>query len=359
MPESQIRVFKPSFPTTDRIAAYIDEAARAGQFSNNGPLVTRFEDRLANHFGVAAAQTAMCSSGTAALEGALATMESAGASWHLPAWTFTATPGAVLRAGKAARFVDVDAAQRASFDPACEFAIDVLPFGAGADWSRAGAPRQTVLVDAAASFDGCANFDFPPGMKVGVIVSLHATKSLPAGEGGVFFSNDAKWVDDFRRWANFGMWGSRVSQIPGTNAKMSEITAAVGLASLDAWPENRQRWVENAEHALRVSTEINLPTGLEATRGLAAPYWNVRLRHETARNEVAGLLANNGIETRRWWGDGAHAMPAYRDIASEPLPNTEEHARTNLGLPFHLGLDAQDFARIGSLIGRYLDDQSA
>ena len=352
-------VFRPTFPSSDKIATYIDEATRTGQFSNNGPLVGRLEGRLAHHFGVPSIQTALCSSGTTALEGALATIDAGNFSWDLPAWTFTATPGAVLRSGNKARFVDVDASQRAIFDSSAPLAIDVLPFGTGPDWKRLGAPRQTVLVDAAASFDACKDFVFPKGVKVGVIVSLHATKSLPAGEGGVFFSNDAVWVDDFRRWANFGMWGSRVSQVPGTNGKMSEVTAAVGLASLDAWPENRQRWIDLANEAWRISTKFGFPPDEGARPGLATPYWNITLEDEKARAEIATLLTENGIETRRWWGDGCHTMPAYQDIPHGPLPQTEQHARTILGLPFHLGLRSQDLTRIGSLIGRYLDDHSA
>lgn len=358
MSEVAIRVFRPIFPTSSSIAAYIDEASSTGQFSNGGPLVTRLEERLAHHFGVPSSHVAMCSSGTTALEGALATHEDASSSWDLPAWTFTATPGAVLRTGRKATFVDVDASQRAVFGTSTPRAIDVLPFGAGPDWSRAGAPLQTVLVDAAASFDACRDFTFPQGSKVGVIVSLHATKSLPAGEGGVFFSNDKVWVDDFRRWANFGMWGSRISQVAGTNGKMSEVTAAVGLASLDTWPENRQHWIDLGEESFRISTELHvLPQG-GAPRGFATPYWNIQLEDEATRSGLEAFLADNGVETRRWWGDGCHEMPAYRDIPHNELPQTEVHARTLLGLPFHLGLTQPDFERIRSLIGRYLDGRS-
>ena len=359
MPEADIRVFKPSFPASGKIAAYIDVAARTGQFSNGGPLVTELEERLAAHFGVPSSMVAMCSSGTMALEGALATCQQDGSPWEVPSWTFTATPGSVLRAGKPLTFVDVDESQRAAFSPSSAYAVDVLPFGARPDWTRPDAPRQTVLVDAAASFDGCKDFEFPPGARVGVIVSLHATKSLPAGEGGVFFSNDEAWVQDFRRWANFGMWGSRVSQVPGTNAKMSELTAAVALASLDEWPEKRLRWIELAERSFHISEDLGvLPTG-GRSRDLATPYWNIALKDEATRVGLEAFLTDGGVETRRWWGDGCHNMPAYRGIPRGELAQTEKHSRTILGLPLHLGLSSQDFERIESLILGYLDDNPA
>ena len=359
MSDARIPVFRPTFPTSSKIAAYIDEAASTGQFSNGGPLVTRLEERLAQHFGILPFHVALCSSGTMALEGAIATVDSDTSPWMLPAWTFTATPGAVSRSGKSAYFVDADASQRAVFAPGTKLAIDVLPFGAGPDWNRLGAAQETVLVDAAASFDGCTNFPFPKGIKAGVMVSLHATKSLPAGEGGVFFSNDQAWVEDFRRWANFGMWGSRVSQVPGTNGKMSEVTAAVGLASLDNWKSDRQRWVELGEESFRISTELDvLPHG-DTTRELATPYWNIRLKDETTRQGLEWFLREKGIETRCWWGDGCHTMPAYKDVAHDALPQTALHAQTVLGLPCHFGVTPHDFDRIRSTIGRYLDGHPA
>ena len=134
MTTQAIRFFKPVLPTSVMIAPYIDEAHRTGQFSNGGPLVSRLEERLAEHFGVEPECVALCSSGTTALEGALATASGHSAS-TLPSWTFTATASAALRSSPSASFVDVDAAQRAVFPANADLAIDVLPFGAGPDFS--------------------------------------------------------------------------------------------------------------------------------------------------------------------------------------------------------------------------------
>lgn len=357
MPESVIRVFRPFFPETAAIATYMERAAHNGQFANGGPLVTSLEERLADHFGVAPEHVAMCTSGTTALEGALATTGDQGAEWELPAWTFTATPGAALRSGKTPRFVDVDNEQRANFGAGSARGVDVLPFGASPSWNRPAVPA-TVLVDAAASFDASKNFPFPPHTTVGVIVSLHATKSLPAGEGGVFFSNDKRWVDEFRRWANFGMWGSRVSQVAGTNGKMSELTAAVAHAALDAWPGSRDKWLKLGEISHGISANLGLlPSGGDAL-GLATPYWNIQLRNEQSRMGLESYLSDQGVETRRWWGDGCHTMPAYQGIAHDALSKTDEFARTFLGLPFHLGLSSADFDRIERSLRTYLDGPS-
>lgn len=348
-----IRVFRPFLPPTAAIAAYMEKAAERAQYSNGGPLVTDLEARLAAHFGVDPDQVAVCSSGTTALEGAVATSAvDTQAVWEVPAWTFTATPGAVLRVGNPAHFVDVDDAQRALFGSAAPQGIDVLPFGAGPYWSRRHLPR-TLIVDAAASFDACENFAFPGRSPAGVIVSMHATKSLPAGEGGVFFSNDRHWVDEFRRYMNFGMWNSRISQIRGTNGKMSEFTAAVAHASLDEWSTKRGLWIELGDRALRIATDLAVVSPADAAPGVATPYWNIQVDDEASRVGLEKYLSDNGVETRRWWGDGCHVMPAYLDVPRGDLVMTESVARTTLGLPFHLGLSFANLERIGHLIDSY------
>ena len=352
MAESVIPVFKPVLPETSAIGVYLERAARSGKYSNWGPLVTSLEERLADHFGVHPANVAMCTSGTTALEGALATAADTGVDWELPAWTFTATPGAALRAGKKPHFVDVDLDQRAIFGAETIRAIDVLPFGAGPTWERATLPL-TLVVDAAASFDSTKDFSFPSKSSVGVIVSLHATKSLPAGEGGVFFSNDRGWVDQFRQWANFGMWGSRVSQFPGTNGKMSEFTAAVAHAALDAWPDSRARWIHQSKYSYRISTNLDIVSSRNDGLELATPYWNIQLKNERSRVSLESYLTQRGVETRRWWGDGCHKMPAYEQIGHRELPRTEKFSQTILGLPFHLSMSISDFERIEHLLETY------
>jgi dTDP-4-amino-4,6-dideoxygalactose transaminase len=262
-----------------------------------------------------------------------------------------------MRSGSQGQFVDVDMNQRAVFSEEARCVIDVLPFGEAPDWTRHQSERRTIVVDAAASFDACQSFDFPERHKVGVMVSLHATKSLPAGEGGVFFSSDPGWVSEFRRWSNFGMWGSRSSVIPGTNAKMSEFTAAVALASLDSWPSLRNDWIEL--RALAETAAADFPPGYVPTNDgkLVSPYWNVMLPPAVSGIDLSGFLNSRGIHTRRWWEDGCAAMDAYRGIPANPLPTTSLFARGLIGLPFHLGLSRKDFAHIGSAIRDFARDR--
>lgn len=348
-----MKVFSPVLPSTSQITPYLQKIEESGQFSNGGPLVKLLEQRLSEHFGVPVDNVAVCSSATLALHGAIST-SSKNSRWQLPSWTFTATPGALLQSGVSGTFVDVDEEQRAIFTDKNSNFIDVLPFGAGYDSSRILSSKKPLIIDAAASFDACENFQFNSNVDTGVVVSLHATKTLPAGEGGIFFSDNADWVTEFRQWGNFGMWGSRVSEIAGTNTKMSEYTAAVALSSLDNWTEYKKRWEIQSKRAERVALDFGNFIKDVSTRRFASPYWNVLLNNEDERINFESFLESKGIETRRWWGGGCHSMPAYSEFNLEQLQNTQDFASRMLGLPFHLKLMEEDFETIHSAINEFI-----
>ena len=106
--------------------------------------------------------------------------------------------------------------------------MPVAPFGAPfniEEWDEfhrvTGIP---VVIDAAAGFD-TASAGLSP-----VMISLHATKAMGIGEGGLILCRDNNLAEQIRAARNFGFLGERVAEIPGMNAKLSEYGAAVGLA---------------------------------------------------------------------------------------------------------------------------------
>src|SRR3546814_2565438 len=131
--------------------------------------------------------------------------------------------------------------------------LPVAPFGASVpveDWDAfSEETRIPVVIDAAAGFDG-ARFGRSPAM-----ISLHATKALAAGEGGLVASRDRGRLANIRSRSNFGFQaGTRSAVRFGTNAKLSEYAAAVCLASLDGWAETRRDFV-------RVATDYRAALG--------------------------------------------------------------------------------------------------
>jgi dTDP-4-amino-4,6-dideoxygalactose transaminase len=286
----------------------------------------------------------------------------------MPSWTFVATAHAARAAGLTPYFVDVDPSTWAVEPEAVLDAVAcapdtvgaiviVSPFGAPLDidaWARV---RETtglpVVIDAAAGFDGLDAGSIP------TVVSLHATKSLSAGEGGFLVCTDPGLVREARARSNFGFDGERVARGGAINAKLSEYGAAVGLANLARWPERRQRLVDAAEaYAL----------GLDSIGGVARQSgfgnrWvgstiNILLPEGTTVIDVAARLRAEGVDTRRWWEDGCDRQPAFADCPRRPLPATRALAQRTLGLPFYPDLKFADITRVVAALNGAVEDMA-
>lgn len=351
---------RPKLPSADRLAPYLRTIDASRVYSNFGPLALSLEDRLAEHYGLNQGTVATVANATLGLAIALAVQQPLpGSLCAIPAWTFVASAHAALMAGLVPYFVDVDPdtwaldanklADELAHAPSPVGAVmPVMPFGLPLDiavWeafrSRTG---LALVIDAAAAFDSLV-----PGA-VPSVVSLHATKVLGAGEGGFVISTDTSIRDAVRMRSNFGFAGSRQAQAAAFNAKLSEYHAAVGHAALDEWDATRVEWSDAANayrHALGRSNRVSLQQGFGETwvgstclLGFDCP----------AADRIEQSLAHCDIETRRWWGIGAHAHPATVPFPRAPLPATEGLARSTLAIPLYRDISASEISRAAEIV---------
>lgn len=367
-------VARPRLPDADAILPYLRRIDENRYYSNFGPLVGEVEARLADRFEVPPACVTTVANATSGLTAALQAesrtrqrnVNDGPAFCLLPAWTFVATLHAVLAAGLEPYLLDVDEESWALTPEAVENAIGrvpgqpvavmpVSPFGRPLDMAAWDALSDrtglAVVADAAAGFDKgeAAN---SPG-----VFSLHATKVLAAGEGGFAVSRDADQVDAIRKCINFGFMGDRVARSRAINGKMSEYHAAVTLAALDAWPETRRTFDDIARayqdaFAGQGGTRI-MPNGTDdyVTSTI------LLLRDDPIPADAVRTLADRGVETRRWWGDGVAKQVAYRRFSSDLLPVTDWLAARCVGLPCYPGLSREDVAEIAAIVGDTLSER--
>ena len=106
--EMSIPVARPRLPTSDEIAPYLRRIDASRWYSNGGPLMQEFEERLANHFGAGNVRTATVANATIGLTVALLAHDLPhGSLCMVPAWTFAATGHAIELAGLVPWIVDV------------------------------------------------------------------------------------------------------------------------------------------------------------------------------------------------------------------------------------------------------------
>lgn len=361
----RIPLLIPDMPRSEELTGLLREIDERRWYTNFGPLAKRFEAQLAGGFaGAAVVSLANC---TLALELLLAARELPPASTILvPALTFVATGTAIRRAGHRLLVADVDphswtltpeiaraaaAAQRID----CVIAVTALgcPVDA-AQWDAFSAQTGIpVIVDAAGAFGNQG-----AGKRVAVAFSLHATKTMGMGEGGFAVSGDAGWIERVRCLSNFGIdpVDFKVHQA-GTNAKLSEYHAAVGLAALARWPARAQLRRERAS-AYRQRLQAACAGLAFQQRPADGAYAAVCVLLPAGIDpaQVAGRLAAEDIETRRWYWPPLHLHPAFADAGvAGTLDATMAISSCLLGLPFHLELDLPGMDRVALTLARALD----
>lgn len=354
----RVPVMRPRLPEAATVLPYLERVERSGRFSNFGPLEQELRARVGRFLHVPQEQVATASNATLALMGA---MRATGASeWAVPAFTFAATPTAVDAIGHRGHFCDIRDDWWLQVDdatPAGWGLVPVVPFGGEVDlgsWPTTG----DVVIDAAASLGTRPDLSGIPH-NWSVVFSLHATKVLGAGEGGIVVFGDAERAEWFRRWSNFGFDSGRSSLHEGINAKLSEMQAAYALAAFDAWDQERSDW--NAIRDAVRAVESRFMDVLFRGSPVAAtinPYWIVECRDAATARSVGRGLAARGIETRKWWGDGCHVMDAFRAWDRTGLERTEEVAARYLGLPFYRGLGQEELSAIGAALEAIAEELS-
>jgi len=357
-----IPLMRLRLPGAATLQPYLEEIDRNRWYTNYGPLERRLIGALEQHFDLPGGGATSAANATIGLALALMAVSDEPDGYCLmPGFTFVATAHAARMAGLTPWFADVSetgwaltpAIARAALDRIDGAAAAVMPVGVFGAPVDAGAwddfQRETgipVVIDAAAGIDGARIGRCP------TVISLHATKPLAAGEGAIVASRDPDVVGEIMARANFGFRGARRAEAIGMNGKVSEYTAAVALASLDLWPENREQLSRvTAEYRSKLTglTGVTLSPGFGD--GWVSSTCNVAFSDPVA-DRIIDSLRSRAIESRQWWSKGCHREPAFSDCPCGDLAVVDALAERVIGLPYFAGLRPGDIDRIaGTLAG--------
>ena len=250
MNKNIINVTKTYLPNKEKYKEYIDEIYENGWVTNYSPLVQRLEKRLAKYLGVK--NIILVSNGTVALEIAYRTLGLKGFVITTP-FSFVATTSSLVTNQLLPIFADIN---KKTFNinpknieklitPNTSAILPVHVFGNVCEVEEiehiAKKYNLKVIYDAAHAFD--VKYKEKSVLNYGDIstLSFHATKLFHTIEGGALIINDDELVQKARYLINFGI--KNAEEIPhlGTNAKMNEFEAAMGLSVLDDIEEIKQK----------------------------------------------------------------------------------------------------------------------
>ena len=362
-----IHVGRPNIGDRQRLRERIDDLLDRRGLTNNGQYVQEFERRVALRIGVRHV-VAVCN-GTVALEIAVRALGLTG-EVIVPSFTFAATVHALHWLGVTPVFCDVHPTTHTLDPRRVEELITPRTTGLIAVhlWGRAcevddlsgiaNRHHLKLLFDAAHSF-GCSY----KGRMIGnfgnaEVLSFHATKVLNTFEGGAVVTNDDDLADRLRLMRNMGFRTLDEVVSVGTNGKMSEVSAAMGLTGLESIDEfiavNRRHY-EHYRHELAGIPGITLAPVSETERSnFQYVVLDVDEAHSgISRDDLIRVLHAENIKARRYFFPGCHRMPPYRDLypeAGASLPETERLAESVLCLPTGETLTAEDVAAICGIV---------
>ena len=322
-----LHVGRPNIGNRYVFLARVSEVLDNQWLTNNGPMVQEFERRIAARVGVKHC-VAMCNA-TIALEIAIRALGLSG-EVIVPSWTFVATAHALYWQGITPVFADIDPAThnldpdavRRMITPRTSGIIGVHLWGRAApiDELQAIADEHglELMFDAAHAFGSSYK-----GQSIGCfgaceVFSFHATKAFNTMEGGAVTTNDDELAEAMRLMRNFGFKGYDNVIHPGTNGKMIEVCAAMGLANLDYFDGVIEANCRN--HSAYKQELAGIP-GIDvldygSTERNSYHYAVLEVGDDcpTSRNEIIAALQAENILARKYFWPGCHGMQPYRDL---------------------------------------------
>lgn len=362
-----LHVGRPNIGDRRRLLQRIGDILDRKWLSNDGPYVQEFERRIAELAGVKHC-LAICN-GTVALEIAIKALGLTG-EVIVPAMTFIATAHALQWLGLRPVFCDIDP-MTYTLDPArVEEAITAQTSGIiGVHlWGRvcdvAGLEEVArryglrLLFDAAHALGCSRGGRMVGGFGHGEIFSFHATKFANSFEGGAIATDDDALAQQVRLMRNFGFAGYDAVATVGTNGKMHEVSAAMGLTSLESLEEFVSVNRRNYERYRQVLSRIPGLDVLSFDEREQQNYQYVVVEVDAActgvsRDQLVQVLWAENVLARRYFYPGCHRMEPYRTInpaAGRQLPVTEALADRVMTLPTGTAISAAEIDAIAHLL---------
>ena len=237
-----IPVTKAYLPNKEKYKAYIDRIYESGWLTNNGSLLQELEWRLKEYLGVK--HLILVANGSLALQLAYKALDLKGEVITTP-FSFAATTSTLAWEGLKPVFADIDPKSfnldpnniEALITPNTSAIVPVHVFGNPCEVEKvqeiAHKHSIRVVYDAAHAFG--SQYKEQSVLNYGDIstLSFHATKLFHTIEGGAVITNDDELAKKIRLLINFGITSPTTVESVGTNAKMNEFEAAMGLCILD------------------------------------------------------------------------------------------------------------------------------
>lgn len=355
----QIQVTEPFLPPLEEYVEYLKGIWERNWLTNQGPLVQELEQKLQEYHQLPMPVHCVAN-GSLGLQIALKALGVTGEIITTP-FSYVATTACPLWEGCTVKFADIEP-DTLTIDPKAVEAAITSKTEAILATHVFGNPCDCVALEAIAKKHGLALI-FDAAHAFGVtykgksvleygdasMVSLHATKLSHAVEGGFIVAKDPAVSEKMEWMRRFGHKGAEEFHGVGTNAKLSEFHAAMGLCNLKHIDEilaKRKVICDVYDKALLSDESSSIHLQLSsityregASRNFA--YYPVLFESEAKLLKAMGELNDSGIFARRYFYPSlehvltpmvGEVAEVSKNIASRiaclPLSATQDQATT-------------------------------
>ncbi len=330
------------------------EVLKSGMIAQ-GPKVEEFEENFAEWVG--AEYGIAVNSGTAALHVALLSCDiGQGDEVITSPFTFIASGNSILYTGARPVFADIDL-KTYTIDPnsiedlITENTKAILPvqlYGQSADMDKINEIAEKyglAVIEDAAQAHGATCKGKPVGsMGDMACFSFYPTKNMTTSEGGIITTNDEDLADNAKMFRAHGASIRYHHSEIGYNFRMTDISAAIGLAQLDKIDEFNDKRIANAAY---------LNEGLKDVDGVITPYCAEGSKHvyhqytirveKGDRDDWVDIINECGVGTGIHYPIPLYNQPVYRKLGIEgDCPKAELAADNVISLPVHPSLTKED-----------------
>lgn len=362
----EINVTKVDLPPLDEYIMYLKEIWSNGWITNNGKFVQLLEKELEKYLGVK--NLLLVSNGTLALQIALKSLEISGEVITTPL-TFAATTNAIIWENLTPVFADIDF-QTYNIDPrdiekkindntSAILAVHVYGNPCYVDEIKEIAKDNNLklIYDAAHAFG--VEYKNKSVLNYGDIsaISFHATKIFNTVEGGAIILKDRNLIKKIKLLRNHGIKSEEEVVLPGTNAKMNELQAAIGLCNLKDVNNNIMLRKNIYSYYKEKLGDLK---GLKFQKISASSYnysyMPVCFQNSRDRDNVYSELSKNGINSRKYFYPLTVDFDYFKnkDHVEHNLKTASDIVNRILCLPIYPHLKITDINRIIAIIKRTL-----
>jgi dTDP-4-amino-4,6-dideoxygalactose transaminase len=364
--DSPLFVGRPNVGSNEKYLQYIKEMLDRKYFTNDGPFVKEFEKRVAAYLGVK--ECILVCNATVALELASRALGFEG-EVIIPAFTFIATAHCLQWQGITPVFCDIDSITH-QIDPMkisrliTPKTTGILPVNLWGGVCNIEDINEIatnyglkVLFDSSHAF-GCSLDDIMVGNFGNVeVFSFHATKFLNSLEGGAITTNDEVLAEKIRFMRNFGFNGQDNVSYVGTNGKMNEASAAMGLVNLDYIDQFIEK--NKSNHQLYSSRLV--PLGIPVYQYNQMNKCNFQYIvtevdeeiTDISRDLLVNILTAENIFARRYFSPGVHRQEPYKSYFPHVpmlVPMTEKICKQVMVLPTGTQVEIEDINNVCDVI---------